>query len=261
MSIEEGKKVGLDILIAVHEFCEKNNLKYVLDYGTLLGAIRHKGYIPWDDDIDIAMPRSDYEYFATHFQHEFYKARECKNDKTHHLPWMKVCDTRTIKELPVYLPKGAEVNYDIDIFPYDECSDLDAFHKMKRKEKILWWKHRLSQCEIIKVNSLKTLIKRIVATPFLYKSNKYSKKVDQFIIKHNKKSTKNTILVYNDIYYLDIDYVYPLDYFEDRLLADFEGHKFYIPKDYDKALTMEYGDYMTPPENKESTHLYKAYFK
>ena len=64
---DELRKIQLDILRSVSAFCMKNNLTYFLCYGTLLGAVRHKGYIPWDDDIDIAMPRPDYEKFIRSF--------------------------------------------------------------------------------------------------------------------------------------------------------------------------------------------------
>lgn len=66
-SLDELKKIELDIMIKVHQFCEENGIKYYMIAGTLIGAIRHKGFIPWDDDIDIAMPREDYENFLKIF--------------------------------------------------------------------------------------------------------------------------------------------------------------------------------------------------
>ena len=65
---KEVKQIELDILEYVHNFCEENGLKYIMNYGTLIGAVRHKGFIPWDDDIDISMPRADYEKLLHHFQ-------------------------------------------------------------------------------------------------------------------------------------------------------------------------------------------------
>lgn len=66
---KEVKQIELDILEYVHNFCEENGLKYIMNYGTLIGAVRHKGFIPWDDDIDISMPRADYEkLICIHFQ-------------------------------------------------------------------------------------------------------------------------------------------------------------------------------------------------
>ena len=71
---EELKKIQLDILCAIQKFCANNDIKYSLAYGTLLGAVRHKGYIPWDDDIDIIMTRDNYDRFMRTFVHEYLSA-------------------------------------------------------------------------------------------------------------------------------------------------------------------------------------------
>ncbi len=70
MTLEEIKKVELQLLITFHDFCEKHKLKYVLDGGTLLGAVRHKGFIPWDDDIDVTMPFPDFLKFVKEYRSE-----------------------------------------------------------------------------------------------------------------------------------------------------------------------------------------------
>ena len=67
IALDELKRIQIEILDEVHAYCEKNHLTYFLSSGTLIGAVRHKGYIPWDDDIDIYMPRNDYEEFLDSF--------------------------------------------------------------------------------------------------------------------------------------------------------------------------------------------------
>jgi LPS biosynthesis protein len=74
---EESRKIRLDVLVEVDDFCRKNNLRYFLAFGTLLGAIRHKGYIPWDDDTDIMMPRKDLEIFKRTFKYGKIQVLRC----------------------------------------------------------------------------------------------------------------------------------------------------------------------------------------
>lgn len=263
MTVEETKKCGLDILIAVHKYCEEHHLKYVLAFGTLIGAIRHKGYIPWDDDIDLVMPREDYEEFIHHFDEEFYGVKACNLDKLYPLPWAKVYDKRTIKIEPNYLPKGYEIGFNIDIFPLDLFDDVERFKKLRNKQKWLLTKYKQSKAEIIKLNSPKAIIRRILISPFLYKSNKYSNIINEYIRKHMKKDSPKNFYVLNDSFITNILYIFKKDLFDDLILVDFEGHKFYSPKDYDSFLRVCYGDYMTPPPEKyrETTHMFNAYYK
>jgi len=99
LDIEALKKVELDILSFIHDFCEKNDIKYSLCGGTLLGAVRHKGFIPWDDDIDIFMLRDQYEKFISLMENnddDTFKLITYKNSKNYNLLFAKVVDKRTI---------------------------------------------------------------------------------------------------------------------------------------------------------------------
>lgn len=117
IAIEEAKKLQLEILKKVAKFCDDNGLRYFIYYGTYLGAVRHKGFIPWDDDIDICMPRPDYERFM-----DIFKDEDCavfvwrKNNKII-VPFAKVYDTRT--ELIENGNFGETYGVNIDIFPMD----------------------------------------------------------------------------------------------------------------------------------------------
>lgn len=92
ISLEELKKIQIEILDEVHSYCEQKGLVYFLSSGTLIGAIRHKGYIPWDDDIDIYMPRPDYEKFVSTFNESAYKYRviSLSTDKSCSFAYAKV---------------------------------------------------------------------------------------------------------------------------------------------------------------------------
>ena len=134
LTIEEVKKMNLDILSVVADFCEKNGLRYWLYYGTLIGAIRHNGYIPWDDDIDIAMPRPDYEKFLKTFNQtsgSLYKVIEDRISIGYHTPFAKVHNPETIIESEFSDEMAFGVF--IDIFPFDGVKD----EKQSKKTHIL----------------------------------------------------------------------------------------------------------------------------
>ena len=144
-SLDELKKIELDIMIKVHQFCEENGIKYYMIAGTLIGAIRHKGFIPWDDDIDIAMPREDYEKFLKIFP-EYGKKNNllAVNNRTkpyYGRPMTKVIDTRTSLTEPEYRsddPIGVFVDiWVMDGVP-DDASKGDWLKKMRREKEILF---------------------------------------------------------------------------------------------------------------------------
>ena len=264
LTIEETKKCGLEILQAVHDFCIKNNLKYLLTYGTLLGAVRHKGYIPWDDDVDIIMPRDDYEKFIHSFGDENYGVYACNTDDKYFLPFAKAYDKRTIKLPKIYIPEGFEIGFNIDIFPLDSFESLEAYKKIRKKEMSLL-KKLVFSIRIIEGNSPIQILKRIYASFYSNrkKMNQFANEINEYTRKHNDLSKPQTILVQDELYVTDVDWIFPMDIFDEPMFFDFEGRKFYGPKKYDEVLTTCYGDYMTPPdeEHRQSTHEYNCYYK
>ena len=259
---EDIKRVGLDILDVVHKFCVDHNLKYTLAYGTLLGAIRHKGYIPWDDDIDIAMPREDYETFLKTFDVENYGVMSCWNNPHYFLTWAKVYDKRTIKIENAYNPEGLEIGFNIDIFPLDSGDDLEAFHKMKKKYKNVVKKHHYSMFPKSKGKSPVNLIKNIVIGYLNKRSNKYARVIEGATLKHFKGKESN-LLVQFDVYDINRDYIFHKDTFNKLVPVKFEDRTYLATEYYDFTLKASYGDYMTPPpvEKRPSLHSFKAYFK
>ena len=95
LDCKEIQSIGLEILCAFDAFAKKHNLTYYLSGGTLLGAVRHKGFIPWDDDIDLMMPRPDYQYLIHHFQHKQYHLSCCDLERDYCSFQARIWDTNT----------------------------------------------------------------------------------------------------------------------------------------------------------------------
>jgi len=122
IELNEQKQILVDILQNVHDFCKKNQINYSLAGGSLIGAIRHKGFIPWDDDIDILLHRDEYERFLQMYVDPsgIYQLHSMKNDPQYCYPFAKVEDTRTIINENV---SGPKMGISIDVFPVDDLFD------------------------------------------------------------------------------------------------------------------------------------------
>lgn len=122
LSVEETQKVSLEILKTVAHICKTIGVRYCLIYGTLIGAVRHHGFIPWDDDLDIMMPRPDYERFLSYFkkhQSEYKHLELFNHDENANYPYMitRISDSRYQINMDNEKPYGMGVF--IDIYPYD----------------------------------------------------------------------------------------------------------------------------------------------
>lgn len=261
LSMEEIKKIELDILKYVHDFCVKNNIKYFIDYGTLLGAVRHKGFIPWDDDIDISMKREDYEKFIELFSKDdsIYKIISMDTNEKYFNNFIKIINSKTkIEDEKNY--KTYNCGIFIDIFPYDKFDDLSLVNKVYNLEsfKLL----SISKKENIKYNDSK--IKDFLRSLFWFllkpiSPRFFSKKLEKLVKKQRKENGK-FIGVLCDKFKEKT--VFDFDIFKEVIYLDFENYKFFAPKEYDKMLTHYYGNYMEfpPLEKQKYPHKIKAYF-
>lgn len=261
VDVEELKRIQLEILDEVDAFCENYNIRYWIDCGTLLGAVRHKGYIPWDDDIDVGMLREDYDRFMKEFpsNHSRYIFKCIENDQLYPFPFGKVLDTATL----LYEPdqNGIKHCINIDIFPYDNApvSKKNLARMYRRRD--VFKTFRLAELGILKPNGnvlkrLVIILAKLAVKPF--PENYFCKK----IIANSKKYEK-----------IDSDYVGDFTstsriYCRKELVFEmekmvFEGKKYNVPKGYDIWLTEMYGDYMTPPpvDKRGSVHIFEAYSK
>lgn len=261
LGLTELKRIQLDILKDVDAFCKLHNLRYSLAYGTLLGAVRHKGFIPWDDDIDIMMPREDYQRFMETYSSEKYQ-QKYKYDKTDvSLPFGKVYDTTTV--LIENVNNSDSPGVFIDVFPIDrEPSDITVRKNIKNKIRLLY---RLKVIKNVRINKNRSIIKntalmalKVLTSPFTY--CKILKDLNDLMIKSNKYNSE-TLTDYNDFGNEKLHL--NKDAFDSLVSLQFEDSKFLSFFNYDEILRMMYGDYMKlPPEEKQITHHgFKAYHR
>lgn len=262
MTLDEVKKVQLNILSYVASFCEENGIQYWIDSGTLLGAIRHKGYIPWDDDIDIGMLREDYDRFSALFNEtsQEYRFLCVENTPDFYLPHGKVCDDSTILFEPDENGFRSAVN--IDVFVYDHAPDDDReLDRMYDRRDQLRHRHAVLNTGIVYAgNPLKYVAKKIRKLIFkvLYGKQNLIKEM----VKNSKLyATDSTSRVGNFTAYTRMSCDKRV--FEDFVDVEFEGMSFKAPIGYDEWLRSFYGDYMTlpPVEKRVSHHSYQAFFK
>lgn len=258
---EELKAIQLQILSEVCSFCEQWNIQYWLDNGTLLGAIRHKGYIPWDDDIDIGMLREDYDRFMNLFNqyNSRYKFYCIENNPKFLYPHGKVLDTETV----LYEPnkQGNKLSVNIDVFVYDNApnEDKQVAKMYDRRDKY----RRLQELRCAKNKPRGNIIRRmcvyfIRGVLHFFPKNYFIKK----ILKNSKRYINvETKRVGNFTSYARI--ACDKSIFNEFIKVEFEGKEYNAPIGYDAWLRAFYKDYMTlPPEEKRvSHHTFEAYIE
>lgn len=260
LSSEEIKSCELNILLKIQSHCQKENLRFYLSGGTLLGAIRHHGFIPWDDDIDICMPRPDYEKFVRTFpQTDIYQV---KSDilKNWDSPFSKVMDVRT-EIISRY--DETDGGLWVDIFPVDglpkslsKVKDIYRKCDLYRKLFLIGYA-RLGEGKGILHKYGKYLVKPMVS---IIGTTYFTKKIEEIALK---------------IPYDSADYVGAITWglygvgermlkseFEKQVMVEFEGYQFPTFSCWDSYLKGLYGDYMQlPPVEKRKTHDMEVYLK
>lgn len=252
----------LDMLIEFDRVCRENNINYVLFGGSLLGAVRHKGYIPWDDDADIGMLREDYNAFkkvAHQMNQSICYFQDHDTDSEYRWGYGKLRRTNT-----VYVRVGQEhlkckTGIFVDVFPMDDVpksviGQIIQDRRVYCLRKILWSEVAKKQTTGVK-KAWFTLLSKIPVDGVFNKFNKIAQK--------SKNSSSNrvrcmsfpatgTLYKKNPI---SERYSMPKSWFLDRSEYEFEGINLYSSRDYDTVLNYIYGDYMKlPPEDKRGQH-------
>lgn len=260
------QSIEVEMLRVIDRFCKENDITYFLDGGSCLGAVRHGGFIPWDDDIDVGMMRPDYERFVRLFQEnppEGYSLHTHLNTDNYPYFFAKVYREGTKFLARESLDAGLDSCIYLDVFPYDPVKDdLDEKGRARLLNRAIWWQRVMylyytPNPAIQPTESLRELKRAVckVAHCFVRAffspsgiARRYDRYVDALSAPGQEGQTEFICCV-QDFEYLRTRDVYPP---EDVV---FEGTPFPCPRDTDSYLTAVYGDYMQlPPEDKRKMH-------
>lgn len=258
--MERLKSCELEMLKVFIKICDQLNLKYYLVEGTLLGAVRHKGFIPWDDDIDVGMPRDDYDRFLKEAQQYFpshYFIQSIQSEPEYHTNFAKIRDNRTtFIESSV---KNQKINHGvyIDIFPIDYAFEDKKQRKILKAREIICTR-RISQVFSVpqrKRRFYRQFISRVFA---IYAKCKYPE-MRQAVLAREKLYTelKSSKLVTNYGSAWGDKEIMPVEWYGEGVFLEFEGLSVRVPTEYDKWLSQVYGNYMQfPSPEKRVPHHY-----
>jgi len=247
LSLEQHKEIMLSILKEFHTYCVKHNIKYSLSGGSLIGAVREGGIIPWDDDIDVILMPEEYEKFEKALKNDKLKFEYIgyNNMDGYYNPGFKIVDNKT-----KIIEKGKKQNYGvfIDVFRYNYIPD----NPIIRKFYTIKYKYMLSIIHGFSPFSKNTnnLLKKM--------RNRYSERLNirdylnkfyAFLDKYNKKKT--AYIAPNSIMYSFKKETQESKYMKEYKTVKFDNIEAMISTDYDALLTKMFGDYMTPPPEEE----------
>ena len=267
LSLDGIKEIELELMQQFHDICQEQGFRYTLAYGTLLGAVRHKGFIPWDDDADLIMPRPDYMKFLNYCSSNnvpFGFAANELNPK-YHKPYAKLWSKNTVVEDEFDAGKDLNIGVNIDLFPVDGLGTADREEAWKRlkpfvySNKILaatsWGHYAKSTTHSWKYEPVRFAL--FLYTRFI-NADKYAKKYNQSLVKY---SFEDSTLVACIGATKTPRAIKERKIYEEYVELPFEGRMFKAISTYDQFLRETYGDYMKlPPAEKQVPHHGRTVF-
>lgn len=262
--------VIIDVLSVFIRICEAQGLRYFCAGGTAIGAVRHQGMIPWDDDIDVFMPRPDYDRFlrlAAQSMPEGYEVLSPYATKDYPMYFAKMCNARTTLLENERIP--CVFGLYIDIFPLDgACDDVETCYREKRR-----FKRLMNKLEAVSTHNsfgeyVGLLAKRREWGRFAVKTVAFCcrswlrrwllKQMDSIAYGHDY-AMSSRVVTYSGAY--QRQEIYPKAWLETPQMFAFEGLMVNLPHDYDAYLRHFFGDYMTlPPVEQRASHHQKVFF-
>ena len=264
LNLKDIQQIELSMLLVIDEFCRQQGLRYYLVGGTLLGAIRHKGFIPWDDDIDIGMPRPDFEKFVKLAPEYFAKKNlsvQNGDGKNNECPW-PYCEVRNLNTL--VKRKYTHINQYlwldvlvVDGLPADEEEVKKIYRKCRFYRKIIQMAHTVTGEGTTPLRKLAKYILKPLAR--LYGDKRALRKILDIAQQHDYESSEYVGIVTCGLYdplgerMLKKEFEVPAE-------VEFEGHRFSCCSCWDSYLSGIYGNYMQlPPPEKRKAHDVEAY--
>ena len=261
------QEIQKEIYLDFQELCKRHDIPFFVSGGTAIGTIRHKGFIPWDDDIDVCMLRSDYNkavYYIRKELYDKYTVYDCSTQRGHVLTFSKLCKNGTKIQEETYADTNNITGIFIDLFPYDKTTSNSKLRKKQIHKTWLWarmmvlsvYKHPRFPDEL---KGLKLKFAKIICVVAHYMFKILHLNKEFFYKKYLKEATK-----YNkseEQLYIDFSYIHPekvmctYDMIFPLKEMPFEDITVQMLNNADKYLTSQYGDYMKiPPIEKRITH-------
>ena len=252
LTAEDRRQLYLEMMDEVDKFCRSHDIRYSLSSGTLIGAIRHKGFIPWDDDLDIMMPLPDMMIFREIFKSDNLKYVDIDIDDNYQFPFSRIESLKTYNKISPYGRKGSGMA--IDLYPMlglpQRNIEIDKFFVKariicdKRLHMMLWGNRIHRYLPFLRCLSIGKQVK-------LYRD---------FMFQFPYETAQR---FYHLGGYPNWAAVMDKDYFKELIDVEFEGYSFMAISDFDEYLNNCYGDYMTPPPEDQRVpyHIGHYYWK
>lgn len=264
----ELKRIELDLLKTIHRFCEENGIRYSLFAGSLIGAVRHRGFIPWDDDIDVLMPRPDYERFCRSFSAPGASVHTFWNDPGYFYPFAKVYDDRTLL-VEDRDPKGRSAVC-VDVFPIDGLADPKTAPRriLRVKARCLAALSLRRAPPLFRRRTWRRQLAVWLGSPLRLVPLGIRKRIAKAYLRRFTEAL--TAAPFDSAPFAGglswgygMSEVMPRSVFERTEPVPFEGGSFRAIVERDAYLSSVYGDYMTPPppEKRVTHHDFRAWWK